>query len=258
MATPNLPTTPANGTERRRFPRYNVALDVAFGAVPAEPRPSPAQLAKTITVNLSAGGLCLYSDVLYPIGSQVFCHLTLPHRQAPIEVTGTVAWFQRIDREAHGYKLGIEFGALRPQDAAALQALLDQPLQTQPTHARTLLLVDDDDELRLALKLRFEAAGFRVLTAADGLEALRKGREDHPQLIILDLMLPQLNGYEVCRLLKFDQKFCHIPIVLVTARSRQEDMEMGRSVGADAYMTKPFHGKDLIAKVEELLGARAG
>ena len=101
--------------------------------------------------------------------------------------------------------------------------------------------------------MRFESAGFEVITAGDGLEALRKGREEHPHAIILDLMLPHLNGYEVCRLLKFDQRFARIPIMLFTARSRQQDMELGSVVGADAFVTKPCSGAELIAKIEELL-----
>ena len=122
-----------------------------------------------------------------------------------------------------------------------------------PSRAIRVLLVDDDDELCTALKLRFEAVGFHVSTAGDGLEALRKGREERPNVIILDLMLPNINGYEVCRLLKFDQKFRHIPIVLFSARSRQEDMALGRTVGADKYITKPVDGKALITAIEELI-----
>ena len=145
---------------------------------------------------------------------------------------------------------------MEPDHATALAALLEHPPAAQALSGKKLLLVDDDHELQLALKLRFQSAGFQVTTADEGLEALRKGREERPNVIILDLMLPNLNGYEVCRLLKFDQKFRHIPIILFTARSRREDMEMGHAAGADAYVTKPFNGADLIAKVEELLNAR--
>ena len=258
MATLPLPTSPKNGAERRRFQRVNMALDIAFGSAGArKARPSDVQLERTVTVNLSLGGLCLYSDILYPIGAQLFCAISLPGRAKPLETVGTVAWFHKIDQDAHGYKLGLEFSDLTAHDRAALQALFDRP--PSPEHAaskRRLLLVDDDEELRCAVGLRFESSGFQVIMAADGLEALRKGRDEHPDLIILDLMLPQLNGYEVCRLLKFDQKFHHIPIILCTARSRQEDKAMGEAVGADAYVTKPFDGQALIAKVQELLAAK--
>ena len=258
MAMPPLPTSPKNGAERRRFQRVNMALDVAFGSAGTQTvRPSDVQLERSVSVNLSLGGLCLYSDILYPIGAQLFCAISLPGRAQPLETVGTVAWFHKVDRDAHGYKLGIEFSGLSANQRAMLQAIFDQPpTLAQSSTKKRLLLVDDDEELRRAVGLRFESSGFQVISAADGLEALRKGRDEHPDLIILDLMLPQLNGYEVCRLLKFDQKFHHIPIILCTARSRQEDKAMGEAVGADAYVTKPFDGQALIAKVQELLAAK--
>ncbi len=255
MMTPDSFQSAQSGAERRRFPRSYMALDVAFRPDVHSTPDAPSQLHRTVTVDLSLGGLCLYSDVNYPIGTSLLCSLTLPGRSAPIDLTGTLVWFRKVEQEGHAYKLGIEFGRLSPQEHAALQALLEQPPAAERSRAKKLLLVDDDQELQLALKLRFESAGFQVITASEGLDALRKGREEHPNLIILDLMLPHLNGYEVCRLLKFDEKFQHIPIVLMSARSRMEDREMGRVVGADAYMTKPFNGKELIAKVEELLAA---
>ena len=257
--------------ERRQFPRYHMALDIMFGpACLGEPatrtapndktiaRPPKNQLEQSVTVDLSVGGLCVYSDVLYPIGAQIFCAVTLPGHAEPVEALGTTVWFSKVDQETHGYKLGIEFTTIAPKSTAALQALFEHPPAGQAVRAKKLLLVDDDLELQRAFKLRFESAGFQVVTAGDGLEALRKGREEHPHLIILDLMLPQLNGYEVCRLLKFDQRFARIPIILFTARSRTQDMELGTTVGADAYMTKPCSGTSLLAKVEELLGARQG
>ncbi len=257
QSRPTPPTSPRhNGAERRRFPRFNTALDVAYGPVGRGGRPADSQLERTITVNLSLGGLCLYSDVLYPIGSELFCVLSLPGRERPIEMAGTVAWFQQVDREVHGYKMGLDFTEMSSKDRAALQALLAHPPATERSRSKRLLLVDDDEELCQALKLRFEAGGFEVITAGDGLEGLRKGREEHPDLVILDLMLPNLNGSEVCRLLKYDQKFRHIPIILCTARSRKEDRLMGETVGADAYVTKPFDGKVLMAKADELVGVK--
>ena len=253
MATTPIPTSPKNGSERRRFPRYDMALDVAVAPLADGKSPSDAQTERTVTVNISLGGFCLYSAHRYPLGSRLTCSITLPTRPTPIEVVGTVAWFQKVDQDSHSYKLGLELTRISAEDAAAVKALCEHPPATDPSSAKRLLLVDDDEELRRALQLRFESSGFQVITAADGLEALRKGRTEHPHLIILDLMLPNLNGYEVCRLLKFDQKFHHIPIILCTARSRQEDLVMGEAVGADAYVTKPFDGKALIAKAEELI-----
>ena len=259
MVSPRPSTPPPQLPERRRVPRHHLALDVAFGAAgTTQTPPAESQLEQTVTVNISLGGLCLYSDILYPVGTPLFCALTLPGRTAPLRITGTLVWFQKVDQKAHAYKLGIEFVRIAPEEAAALQAFFDHPPAAEASKSKRVLLVEDEAELRMALKVRFESAGFHVLTSGDGLDALRRGREEHPDLILLDLMLPNLNGYEVCRLLKFDRKFRHIPIILFTARSRREDMEMGRAVGADAYMTKPFNGSELLAKVDELLSAARG
>lgn len=261
MATPSRVPTSDSGVDRRRFTRYNMALDVSFGpavASTASARPADAQLERTVTVNISLGGLCFYSDILYPLGTPLYCAITLPDVPAPLEAVGPVAWFQKVDQDAHAYKLGVEFADVSAQATAVLQRFLDTPPPAAVCAAsRRLLLVDDDDELRHAVQLRFESAGFEVITAGDGLEALRLGREGRPSLIILDLMLPNLNGYEVCRLLKFDQKFHHIPIILCSARSRRDDMAMGEAAGADAYVTKPFDGKALIHQVETLLAEKA-
>lgn len=246
---------PARPSERRRAPRYYMALDAACGPLGSDGRnPSDHPLERTVTVNLSEGGLCLYSAQRYPIGAQLYCAIALPGRTAPLEISGTVAWFQKADEGDHGYKLGVEFAHLPDEARELLRALMQGPPPVAAaSRAKKLLLVDDDPDLRHALKLRFESAGFDVVTAADGLEALRKGREEHPHVILLDLMLPTLTGFDVCRLLKFDPKFQHIPVILFTARAREDDIRTGYAVGADAYVTKPFDGQGLIAKVEELL-----
>ena len=116
-----------------------------------------------------------------------------------------------------------------------------------------ILLVDDERDMVFAVKLQLEAEGFDVLTAADGQEALDKARRESPDLIILDLMLPKMDGYKVCRMLKFDKKYKKIPIIIFTARIQQSDEKLGYEVGADAYLTKPFEPKTLRAKIQELL-----
>ena len=118
---------------------------------------------------------------------------------------------------------------------------------------KKILIVDDEVELVIAMQIRFEQSGYDVLSANDGQEALDKARSEKPNLIILDLMLPKLDGYKVCRMLKFDEKYKHIPIIMLTARAQESDKELGMEVGADAYITKPFDSGLLLLKVEELV-----
>ncbi len=116
-----------------------------------------------------------------------------------------------------------------------------------------ILVVDDETELLDLVKMRLEANGYQVATACDGQEGLEKARTQPPDLIILDLMLPKLNGYEVCRLLKFDQKFQSIPIVMFTARAQDKDERLGMECGADAYIRKPFKAQELLDHIKRLV-----
>lgn len=118
---------------------------------------------------------------------------------------------------------------------------------------KKILVVDDEIQIVDVIKARLEANSYLVLTAHDGQEALEKARLEKPDLIILDLMLPKMDGYKVCRMLKFDEKYKKIPIILFTARVNENNKKMGKEVGADAYITKPFDSKDLLAKIKELL-----
>ncbi len=244
--------------EKRRYPRRNIALDVSIGPTTSQTASPERELEHTVTVNISAGGVCLYTNHLHPFGTPLACAITVPGRPKPIDAVATVAWFQQISQGAHGYKMGLEFLQIAEEDRARLSRLVLEPASRSTTRTQKLLVVDDDVEFNQALKERLESVGFQVLTAKEGLEALTKSRAEHPDLIILDLMLPKLSGYEVCRLLKFDPQFRHIPVILCTARSRQEDRELGYAVGADAYVTKPFAGNLLLTKVDELLAKSQG
>jgi DNA-binding response OmpR family regulator len=95
--------------------------------------------------------------------------------------------------------------------------------------------------------------GYEVFTAEDGLTGLKQAHSLKPDLIILDLILPGLNGYQICSLLKRDKAFKSIPILMLTARSQAKDIREGMLVGADAYMTKPYKAESLLEKIKELL-----
>lgn len=116
-----------------------------------------------------------------------------------------------------------------------------------------ILLVEDEENLRELLKYQLENAGYHVITANDGIEALNLARKHKIDLIILDLMLPKLDGYTVCRLLKFSEQYKKIPLIMATARTNPEDKARGLEMGADFYLTKPINSKELLEKIEELL-----
>jgi DNA-binding response OmpR family regulator len=116
--------------------------------------------------------------------------------------------------------------------------------------ARTILVVDDEPTLRETLAEALDADGFHVVTAADGREALLRFREHHPDLVVLDLMLPELSGVEVCRILRRESA---VPILMLTAKSSELDKVLGLELGADDYVTKPFSLRELTARIRALL-----
>lgn len=118
---------------------------------------------------------------------------------------------------------------------------------------KKVLIVDDESDIIETLKFMIESEGISCITAYDGEEALNKTKKENPDLIILDVMLPKINGYKVCRLLKFDAKYKNIPILMVTARSQQEDKHIGQETGADDYITKPFNIEELLITVKNYL-----
>ena len=124
---------------------------------------------------------------------------------------------------------------------------------TEENHKIKILIVDDEPDIVETLKFLIEIEGFESIIAMDGEEALKKAKEENPDVIILDVMLPKINGYKVCRLLKFDNKYKHIPVLMVTARSQEEDKVIGEETGADEYITKPFDINEIVEKIHYYL-----
>jgi two-component system alkaline phosphatase synthesis response regulator PhoP len=121
---------------------------------------------------------------------------------------------------------------------------------------KKILVVDDEADLVETVRFPLEMEGFNVLVSYNGEDALNKARKESPDLIILDLMLPKLDGYKVCRLLKFDEKYKHIPILMLTAKTQEKDKILGMETGADEYITKPFEMDELLEKVKAYLNKK--
>jgi phosphate regulon transcriptional regulator PhoB len=118
---------------------------------------------------------------------------------------------------------------------------------------KTILVVEDEPDIRELVRYNLEQAGFRVAEAEDGEGALRQVGAERPALVILDLMLPQGDGLEVCRILRRDRATAHLPIVMLTAKAAEVDRVLGLEFGADDYVTKPFSPRELVARVRAVL-----
>ena len=119
-----------------------------------------------------------------------------------------------------------------------------------------LLVIDDEEEFVKTIAERLEAKGFDIVKAFNGKAGLEKAHLENPDLVILDVMMPEMSGYDVCRKLKLDEKFKNTPILMLTAKFQPNDIEFGKEMGADAYLTKPLELEALLHKVTALLRVR--
>ncbi|HJS94296.1 MAG TPA: response regulator [Solirubrobacteraceae bacterium] len=127
---------------------------------------------------------------------------------------------------------------------------------TEPDSTPTILVADDEEDLRELVTYRLTRSGYRVIGAGDGQEALKLAAERTPDLMVLDVMMPKLDGYELTRRVRAEAALRSIPVILLTARSQESDIDRGFEVGADDYLKKPFNPDELVARVRAVLGRR--
>lgn len=118
---------------------------------------------------------------------------------------------------------------------------------------KTILIADDNENIRDALTYLLEDEGYELLLAKDGADALRKVRERKPDILFLDIMMPEMNGYDVCRTIKNDPNLKSIYVIMLTAKGQVAEQERGKEVGADEYIVKPFSPMEILARVKILL-----
>jgi two-component system, OmpR family, alkaline phosphatase synthesis response regulator PhoP len=121
--------------------------------------------------------------------------------------------------------------------------------------APRILIVDDEPNIVISLEYLMKREGFETSVAGDGEAALAALEKASPDLVILDVMLPRMNGFEVCRRIRSDPRWRALRILMLTAKGRDTEVEKGLGLGADAYVTKPFSTKDLVAQIRALVGA---
>ena len=119
--------------------------------------------------------------------------------------------------------------------------------------ATKILIADDEPTIVISLEVLLKREGYEVVVAHDGVQALERVRAERPDLAILDVMMPNRNGFEVCQDLRHDPEFKTLRIMMLTAKGRDTEVSKGLALGADVYMTKPFATRDLLAKVKALL-----
>ncbi len=119
---------------------------------------------------------------------------------------------------------------------------------------KRILIADDEPNIVISLEFLMKREGFDVIVAADGESALKAMADNTPDLVLLDIMLPRKDGFEVCQQIRANPDWQAVKVVMVTAKGRDTEMAKGMALGADAYLTKPFSTKDLVLQVKQLLG----
>jgi DNA-binding response OmpR family regulator len=119
---------------------------------------------------------------------------------------------------------------------------------------KRILIVEDEESLLKLESILLTSKGYRVTGVMDGMSALDEVRRNRPDLVILDIMLPKMDGFEVCRQLKGDPDTAHIPVVMLTAKKNSQDMVTGQQAGCDAYITKPFKSSKVLETIQHFLG----
>jgi DNA-binding response OmpR family regulator len=120
--------------------------------------------------------------------------------------------------------------------------------------SKKILIVDDEPNIVISLEFLMRREGFEVTIARDGEEALKAIKDENPDLVLLDVMMPKLNGFEVCEQVRRDPELSGMRIIMLTAKGREAEISKGLSIGADGYITKPFSTRDLVLQVKNLLG----
>ncbi len=116
-----------------------------------------------------------------------------------------------------------------------------------------ILVVDDEPEAVELVEFNLKQAGYAVITAVDGAEALKKAHAQRPDLIVLDVMLPEMDGFEACKVLRLDPATARVPIIMLTAKAAEIDRVLGLELGADDYLTKPFSPRELLLRIKKIL-----
>lgn len=127
---------------------------------------------------------------------------------------------------------------------------------TDGDRTRTILVADDEEDVRELVTYRLTRSGYEVIEAQDGQEAFELATERAPDLMVLDVMMPRVDGYELTRRVRAEDSLRSVPVILLTARSQETDVSRGFEVGADDYLRKPFNPDELVARVRAVLGRR--
>ncbi len=206
---------------------------------------------ETTIVNVSPEGLGFYSEKKLQDGQAFNLEVQLDQEKW-IKLSGVVAWSNQKSA-SDPYRVGFKIVATGSEDERNLLDFYFEKVAEEKKFKGKILVIDDEKDLVTLLSFHLSQAGYEVVVAFDGEEGYQAYQDQTPDLIILDLKMPRLNGFEVCRKIRREKKDTQIPIIMLTALQDDADRLIGKVVGAQRYMTKPFQVEDLLKEVEWLM-----
>jgi len=236
-------------SEKRNYPRFDVQLGAQYRTLK-----SPSDPLKIVVMDIGPEGMRFTSDELFDVGQVLELHIGLgsgPDEKTSFKVE--VIWLTRGGEGVYNVGVKIVDGA-RGDQARFIRYYCEKLLSLSSQQNKRVLIVDDEEDMVRLLQIELEKENYEVIYAYDGEEGFDKYLTQRPNLIILDISMPKMNGRAMCRKIRMEQGDDWTPIVMLTAKGEEADRIIGRVVGAQKYMTKPFDMHELLETVEGLIG----
>lgn len=231
-------------TERRRTPRLDLQLPSHYRPV-SEHR----SVYQATVVNVGGNGLCFVSSTRFKPDAEIELQINLRTHQV-VTIKTKVIWIRPLGKMT--YKVGVKIiNATREDEEEFIRFYCHQVL-ILPRSRNRILIIDDEKDMVELLKIELEQQDYEVVCAYDGQDGYEKFLKEKPDLVILDMMLPKLNGFALCRKIRWESNDVQTPILMLSAHAQDEDRIIGRVIGAEKYMAKPFNTDELLSEIKKL------
>ncbi|MDP8264813.1 MAG: response regulator [Candidatus Aceula lacicola] len=233
-------------TEKRAYKRVDVNFSGRFKISSIS-----EEFFETTTVNLSAEGICFRSGLKIENGEEIDLFVQVKDGEEVL-LKAVAIWALKLD-DFDLYRIGVKISKTDSEDEKKFFKFFCEQMIVLSDRKKKILIIDDEEDLVSLLQAYFKKEGYETVVAFDGEEGYRKYLTEAPDLIVLDLKMPKLNGFEVCRKIRRESKDESIPIIMLTALQDDADRLIGKVVGAQKYMTKPFKIEELLKEIEWLI-----
>ncbi len=232
--------------EKRNYPRFSVQLGAQYRTLR-----SPEEPLRVTVMDIGAEGMRFFSDELFDVGQVLELHVAFnTDERTCFKVE--VMWLTRAEEGKYNIGVKIVDGG-RMDQAKFIRYYCEKMLSLSSQGSKKILIVDDEPDMVRLLQIELEK-NYEVILAYDGEEGFEKYMRQRPHLIILDMSMPKMNGRALCRKIRMEREDNKTPIVMLTAKGDEADKIIGRVMGAQKYITKPFDMQELVVTVEGLIG----